>query len=60
MVVSCPGLIDSRVPAVAFLQASWAEQQQCLSGRESVDDLWSEVVAYKTEQKFRIEWVKMT
>lgn len=49
MVVSCRGLIDSRVPTVAFFQA-WAEQQQHLCGRESVDDLWSAVAAYKIKK----------
>lgn len=45
MVVSCRGLIDSRVPAAAFLQASWAEQQQHLCRRESMDYLLSGVAA---------------
>ena len=50
MVVSCRGLIDSSVPALAFLQALWAEQQQRLCGRESVDDLWSGGTAYKIKK----------
>lgn len=50
MVISCRGLIDSRVPAVAFLQASWAEQQQHLCGSGSVGDLWSGVAAYEIKK----------
>lgn len=47
MVVSWRSLMDSRVPAVPFLQASWAEQQQCSCGGQSVDGLWSGGTAYK-------------
>jgi len=50
VVVSCRALIDSRVPAVAFLQAPWAEQQQRFCGRESVDGLWSGVAAYEIKK----------